>query len=114
MRYGQSVYGAIGGFDADQFSAMPSVHVGWSIIVAIAIVGALTSPWRWLAVLYPVLTTTVVVITANHYWLDGAAAAILVAGALALQKAGRAVRLALLTRRAAESGAGQTRERVNT
>ena len=114
MRYGQSVYGAIGGFDADQFSAMPSVHVGWSIIVALAVVGALRSPWRWLAVLYPVLTTTVVVVTANHYWLDGIAAGLLVAVALGLQRAGRAARLALLTRRAPASGAGQPRERVKT
>jgi hypothetical protein len=114
LRYGQSVYGAIGGFDADQFSAMPSVHVGWSIIVAVAVVGALRSPWRWLAVAYPVLTTTVVVVTANHYWLDGIAAGLLVAAALGLQRAGRAVRLALLTRRAPASGAGQPRERVKT
>jgi len=114
MRYGQSVYGAIGGFDADQFSAMPSVHVGWSIIVALAVVGALRSPWRWLAVLYPVLTTTVVVVTANHYWLDGIVAGLLVAAALAVQRAGRAVRLARLSRRAAEPGAEQPRERVNT
>ena len=114
LRYGQSVYGAIGGFDADQFSAMPSVHVGWSIIVALAVVGALRSPWRWLAVLYPVLTTTVVVVTANHYWLDGIVAGLLVAAALAVQRAGRAVRLARLSRRAAEPGAEQPRERVNT
>jgi hypothetical protein len=114
MRYGQSVYGAIGGFDADQFSAMPSVHVGWSIIVAIAVVSALRSPWRWLAVLYPVLTTTVVVVTANHYWLDGIVAGLLVGAAVAVQKAGRAVRLARLSRRPAEPGAEQARERVNT
>jgi hypothetical protein len=114
-RYGQSVYGSVGGFDADQFSAMPSVHVGWSIIVALAVVTALRSRWRWLAVLYPVMTTLIVVVTANHYWLDGAAAAILVAGALALQRAGRAIRLAWLTRpaaRAAAEGAGGARERV--
>jgi PAP2 superfamily len=114
MRYGQSVYGSIGGFDADQFSAMPSVHVGWSIIVALAVVGALRGPWRWLAVLYPVLTMTVVVVTANHYWLDGIVAGLLVAAALAVQRAGRAVRLARLGRRAAEPGAEQPRERVNT
>jgi hypothetical protein len=114
LRYGQSVYGAIGGFDADQFSAMPSVHVGWSIIVAVAVVSALRSPWRWLAVAYPVLTTTVVVVTANHYWLDGIAAGLLVAAALGLQRAGRAARPALLTRRAPASGAGQPRERVKT
>jgi hypothetical protein len=117
VRYGQSVYGVAGGFD--QLSAMPSVHVGWSIIVAIAVVTAARSGWRWLAVLYPVLTTLVVVITANHFWLDGVAAGLLVAGAVAVQKAGRSARLTLLTRTAgpAAEGAEGTegpRERVNT
>ncbi|HEY2521367.1 MAG TPA: phosphatase PAP2 family protein [Streptosporangiaceae bacterium] len=115
--YGQSVYGAVGGFEADQLSAMPSVHVGWAIIVAIAVVGAARSRWRWLAVLYPVLTTLIVVITANHYWLDGVAAGLLVCLALALQKAGRSVRVAWLTRtapREAAEGTEGSRERVNT
>ena len=121
--YGQSVYGAVGGFEADQLSAMPSVHVGWAVIVAVAAVGAARTRWRWLAVLYPVLTTLIVVITANHYWLDGVAAALLVCGALALQQAGRSVRLALLTRSAARAaaegpggspGSPGSRERVKT
>jgi PAP2 superfamily protein len=119
VRYGQSVYGALGGFEADQLSAMPSVHVGWAIIVAVAVVGASRSRWRWLAVGYPVLTTLIVAFTANHYWLDGVAAALLVAGALALQKAGRSARLARLTRSAAPTGAEgagdpDSRERVKT
>ena len=115
VRYGQSVYGVVGGFDADQLSAMPSIHVGWAVIVAVAVVGASRSRWRWLAVLYPVLTTMIVVITANHYWLDGVAAGLLVGGALAVQKAGRSVRLALLTRtaRTAREGTDGPRERVN-
>jgi hypothetical protein len=117
VRYGQSVYGAVGGFDADQLSAMPSIHVGWAVIVAVAVVTTSRSRWRWLAVLYPVLTTLIVVITANHYWLDGVAATLLVALALALQKAGRSVRVAWLTRAAAREAAEGTegsRERVNT
>ena len=119
VRYGQSVYGAVAGFNADQLSAMPSIHVGWAVIVAVAVVTASRSRWRWLAVLYPVLTTLIVVITANHYWLDGVVAALLVGLALVLQKAGRSARLALLTRPAgpATEGAEGTegpRERVNT
>lgn len=107
--YSQSVYGD--GFD--QLSAMPSVHVGWAVIVAVAVVSAARSRWRWLAVLYPVLTTLVVVITANHFWLDGVVAALLVGGALAAQKTGRPVRLMLLTRSATNETAG-SREPVNT
>src|SRR5258707_7520394 len=56
-RYGQSVYSSTGAFEANQLSAMPSVHVGWAILVAIAVIAALRSRWRWLALLYPVMTT---------------------------------------------------------
>jgi hypothetical protein len=96
-RYGQSVYGSLG-FDADQFSAMPSVHVGWALIVAIAVITASRSRWRWAAVLYPALTTLVVVVTANHFWLDGIVAAGLVLAALGVQRAAGSLRVRWLTR----------------
>ncbi|MFJ9523762.1 phosphatase PAP2 family protein [Kitasatospora sp. NPDC101801] len=70
--YGQSVYGgAVGGVVADQLSAMPSVHVAWCVIVAVAVAVIARGPWRWLAVLHPVITVYVVVVTANHFWADG-------------------------------------------
>jgi PAP2 superfamily len=71
IRYHQSVYGSTAGFDPDQLSAMPSVHVGWAVLVAVAIISTLRSRWRWLAVLYPGMTTLAVVVTANHFWADG-------------------------------------------
>jgi hypothetical protein len=77
VRYGQSVYSWAGGFNADQYSAMPSVHVGWALIVAIAVITASRSRWRWLAAGYPALTLLVVVVTANHFWLDGIIAGLL-------------------------------------
>ena len=85
LKYGQSVYSWHGGFDADELSAMPSVHVGWALIVAFALITVSRSRWRWLAAGYPLLTLLVVVVTANHFWLDGIAAAVLVAVALAAQ-----------------------------
>ena len=88
-RYGQSVYSAAGGFEADQLSAMPSVHVGWAILVAVAIIAVTRSRWRWLAVAYPVLTTLAVVVTANHFWLDGVVAAAVLGLVLTAQAAGR-------------------------
>ena len=87
FRYGQSVYASSLGLEADQYSAMPSVHVGWALIVAIAVITASRSRWRWAAILYPALTTLVVVVTANHFWLDGVAAAVLVLAALGIQRA---------------------------
>ena len=85
--YHQSVYQTHPGFDPDQLSAMPSVHVGWAILVAIMVITALRSPWRWLALLYPAATTLAVVVTANHYWLDGIVAGLLVALVLLVQHA---------------------------
>ena len=92
VQYGQSVYAWSGGFDADEFSAMPSVHVGWALIVAIAVITVSRSRWRWLAAAYPVLTLLVVVVTANHFWLDGIAAGLLVALVLMVQRAARGLR----------------------
>jgi PAP2 superfamily len=93
LRYGQSVYpgpgGAGGGFDADQLSAMPSVHVGWAILVAIGVIAAARTRWRWLIIAYPVLTTLAVVVTANHYWADGLVAGLLLAVVLGTQSATR-------------------------
>jgi hypothetical protein len=85
VRYHQSVYQSTAGFDPDQLGAMPSVHVGWAILVAIMVISAARSPWRWLAVLYPVVTTLVVVVTANHYWMDGIVAGLVLALVLLAQ-----------------------------
>ena len=83
--YHQSVYSNATGFDPDQLSAMPSVHVGWAILVAIALITTVRSRWRWLGVLYPTMTTLAVIVTANHFWLDGIAAAIILLVVLAAQ-----------------------------
>jgi hypothetical protein len=90
VRYGQSVYGSVAGFNADQLSAMPSVHVGWALLVALAVVQVSRSRWRWLALAYPAATVLAVTVTANHYWLDGMAAALLLVLVLLGQRAGRA------------------------
>jgi hypothetical protein len=83
--YNESVYGTIGGFQADQLSAMPSVHVGWAVLVAIAVCSVTKSRWRYLAVLHAVLTVFVVVVTGNHFWADGVVACALLLAALGAQ-----------------------------
>ncbi|MEV4937788.1 phosphatase PAP2 family protein [Streptomyces zaomyceticus] len=90
--YGPSVYGATPETDsmANQFAAMPSLHFGWAMMVAIGLIAATRSPWRVLWLLHPLLTLLVIVGTANHYWLDAvAAAAILGLALLAVRAPGR-------------------------
>ena len=85
--YHQSVYQSVAGFNSDQLSAMPSIHVGWAILVAIIVISSARSRWRWLALLYPVVTTLAVVVTANHFWLDGIVAGLVLAVVLLAQSA---------------------------
>lgn len=56
---------------ANQFAAMPSLHVGWAVLVAVALIVATRSRWRWLWLAHPLITVTAVVATAHHYWMDG-------------------------------------------
>jgi len=76
--YGPSAYGEATQTVTNQFAAMPSLHVAWAVFLAVALVILLSSPWRWLALAHPLLTTLVVVATGNHYWLDVLAAGVLV------------------------------------
>ena len=85
-RYGESVYGAAGAnVGADQLSAMPSVHVCWSVLVAWAVVTASASRWRWLILAHPIITVFVVVATGNHYWADAIVSVAIVCLVLAVQ-----------------------------
>jgi hypothetical protein len=68
---GRSVYALVPG--ANEYSAMPSVHIAWAAAVALIIILATRSPWRWLALLYPIVTLWVVVVTGNHFIIDGVA-----------------------------------------
>ncbi|MET9543503.1 phosphatase PAP2 family protein [Streptomyces sp. NPDC006553] len=82
--YGPSVYGAAPETDsmANQFAAMPSLHFGWALMVAIGLIAATRSRWRVLWLLHPLFTLLVIVGTANHYWFDALAAAALLGLAL--------------------------------
>jgi hypothetical protein len=94
-KYGQSVYTALQAVGPDQLSAMPSVHVGWAVLIGLVVVRISTSRWRWLVLLHPALTIFVVAATANHFWLDGIVAIALLGLALAVQWAARRVFAAL-------------------
>jgi hypothetical protein len=84
--FGPASYGAgspYKGF-ANQFAAMPSLHFGWALVIAWAVIVAagIHSRWRYLVLLHPVLTLAAIVLTANHYWLDAFVATFLFGVAL--------------------------------
>lgn len=56
---------------SNQYAAMPSMHIGWSLWCGLTICALASAPWaRILGALYPVATLVVIVATANHFWLD--------------------------------------------
>jgi hypothetical protein len=56
---------------SNQYAAMPSMHIGWSLWCGLTIFALASVPWvRVLGLLYPALTLVVIVATANHFWLD--------------------------------------------
>ena len=70
---------------ADQFAAMPSLHIAWGVWASVWFARVVRRPWaRIAAVAYPVLTSLVILATANHYVLD-------IAGGLAIAVIGEAV-----------------------
>jgi hypothetical protein len=57
---------------------MPSLHCGWALWGAAALVPRVRTWWmKALAVAYPVATVFVVVATANHYFLDAVGGALI-------------------------------------
>ncbi|GHF22743.1 inositol phosphorylceramide synthase [Streptomyces werraensis] len=90
--YGPSVYGPPGADQlSNQFAAMPSLHFGWALMVALGLIAVTRSVWRWLWLLHPLVTLLVIVGTANHFWLDAIAAAALLGLALAAARRPRHV-----------------------
>jgi hypothetical protein len=103
--HGQSMYNQ-SLLTVDQLAAMPSVHVGWSVLLAWAVITVSSSRYRWWIIAHPAITIFVVVATANHYWADGIVAialliasilAVRVAAALTREVAGRPERVSTVT-----------------
>jgi PAP2 superfamily len=75
-----SEFGGPWSFDSDtmasisnQYAAMPSMHIGWSTWCAVAVWPLLKRRWlKVLVALYPLATLFCIIVTANHFWLDGA------------------------------------------
>lgn len=56
----------------NQYAAMPSLHVGWNLLMGVAIFTLTTNRfWKVFAVVMPLVMYAATILTANHYILDG-------------------------------------------
>ena len=80
-------FGGLWSFDSgpvaqvsNQYAAMPSLHFAWSTWSALVLYPMVRHWWSCaLVLLYPVATLFAIVVTANHYWLDAAGGALVLA-----------------------------------
>ena len=95
-------HGSVAGIRFNPYAAMPSMHVGWSILVGYFGFRAARSRWlKGLFLAHPFLMVITVTATGNHYFVDaigGALAVLLAAGIVAVARRVR-------PRRSCESGA---------
>jgi membrane-associated phospholipid phosphatase len=65
------------------FAAMPSLHFGWNLLMGIAVARQARTWWlKGFGVLMPLLMLTSIVLTGNHYFLDGVVGGLFVGIAL--------------------------------
>ena len=71
---------------SNQYAAMPSLHIGWSLFCGITIWRCARRPWvRAAGMLHPLVTLLVITGTANHFILDAVGGALVLAGGFAVQ-----------------------------
>ena len=69
----------------NQYAAMPSLHFGWNLLVAIAIVRHASGRWlKLVGLVMPAVTFAAIVLTGNHYIVDGVAGGMLALFGLAM------------------------------
>jgi membrane-associated phospholipid phosphatase len=62
------------------FAAVPSMHVAFALMIAVpAFFLVRNRVLRWLWAVYPAVVSFVVIVTANHYWVDAALGALVAA-----------------------------------
>jgi hypothetical protein len=70
--------GSFHGISYNPYAAMPSMHVGWSLIVAAGAFRAVRNNWvRVAAIVHPLLMSAATIATGNHYLLDCVAGAVI-------------------------------------
>jgi PAP2 superfamily len=68
---------------------MPSMHIGWSTWCAFVLAPLVRRRWlRALVIGYPFFTLFDIMVTANHYWIDGVGGLICLGGGYVIARAG--------------------------
>lgn len=77
---------------SNQFAAMPSLHIGWSLWCGLVLVNfAKRRSTKLLGALYPIVTLITIVATANHYIVDAVAGAIILGVGYAIARVAQAL-----------------------
>lgn len=72
-------------FLSNEFAAVPSLHVGWSVLMGIALIRESRRRWvQAIGIVMPLVMSWAVVVTGNHYFIDGVIGTALSVGALAM------------------------------
>ncbi len=107
--------GSFGGVKFNPYAAMPSMHVGWSLLVGITLFGVARRRWlKAAAAAHPALMTVTVVATGNHYLLDAVAGAAIALFSLAVVRRHASRAQARRSRRALPSARVQVVRRTTT
>jgi hypothetical protein len=73
---------------SNQYAAMPSMHIGWSSWSAFVLLPLVRRRWaRALVIAYPAITLACILVTANHYWIDGVGGLLCLAAGFGLARA---------------------------
>jgi hypothetical protein len=92
----------------NELAAMPSLHVGWALLVGLTLVCTVRSrAVRLLALVYPLIMLTTVIVTGNHYISDGL-------GALAVLMLAFTLSIAFEWWRSADESLGQVVRRLHS
>lgn len=73
---------------ANRYAAMPSMHVGWTTFVAVAVSLLFASPKVrfWFVAAIALLMSYIVIITGNHWWVDGVVGWMFIGAAFAINR----------------------------
>ncbi len=106
--YGPSAYDGASGALVNQYAAMPSLHIGWAVLIAVVVCRTGPRPLALLSCLHAATTVAVVTVTANHWLLDGLVAVALLGIALLAVPGPTTGRRARPGEPAARAGSGST------